>query len=206
MISPALGVARRSDYAAGRAAVPTFDEYVPQVAQAVSAGTHRVYCSYWERICRHWGSRPISEPTPLEIKRLAEQIRDDVVVRRNARGGRSAAEHLIAAMRCVYRHAVMDGLIREADNPAAKVAKPRRLASTRRVIPDAQLAQITEIVETTGNDPHLDALLLRLHLETACRRGGAGRGRRRGGRPSRYATGSTTSPGPDHHRYSPRRR
>jgi integrase len=162
-----------TDTTAASAAVPTFDEYVWQVAEAVSPGTRRVYSSYWQRICQLWGTRRITEPTPLEIKRLAEQIRGHVVVRRNARGGRTAAEHLISAMRCVYRHAVMDGLIREADNPAAKVAKPRRLASTRRAIPEAQLAAIIHITATTGNDPHLDSLLIRLHLETACRRGGA---------------------------------
>lgn len=154
-------------------AVPTFDEYTARVAEAVSPGTRRVYSSYWRRICHHWGARRITEPTPLEIKRLAEEIRVDVVVRRNARGGRTAAEHLIAAMRCIYRHAVMDGFIREVDNPAAKVAKPRRLASTRRAIPKAQLASITHIAGSTGNDPNLDRLLIRLHLETACRRGGA---------------------------------
>jgi len=107
-----------------RTAVPTFNEYVPQVAQAVSLGTRRVYSSYSERITVRWGHRPIIEPTPLEIKRLAEEIRGEVIVRRNARGGRSAAEHLIAAMRCIYRRAVMDEPIREADNPATKVAKP----------------------------------------------------------------------------------
>jgi integrase len=162
-----------ADTTADRTMAPTFGEYVPQVAQAVAPGTRRVYSSYWDRITLHWGTRPITEPTPMEIKRLAEQMRGEVVVRRNARGGRSAAEHLIAAMRCIYRHAVMDGLIKEADNPAIKVAKPRRLASTRRAIPETQLTQIVEIAGTTGNDPDLDALLIRLHLETACRRGGA---------------------------------
>jgi site-specific recombinase XerD len=96
-----------------------------------------------------------------------------VVARRNARGGRSAAEHTIAALRCIYRHAIADGLIGEADNPAAKVAKPRRLPSTRRAVPDSRLAEINHVAATTGNDPALDALLLRLHTETACRRGGA---------------------------------
>jgi integrase/recombinase XerC len=158
---------------AASVAVPTFEEYVGQIAEAVSPGTRRVYGSYWRRICHHWGKRRITEPTPLEIKRLAEGIRSSVIVRRNTRGGRTAAEHLIAAMRCIYRHAVMDGLIREADNPAAKVAKPRRLASTRRAVPETQLAAIIHIATTTGNDPHLDGLLIRLHLETACRRGGA---------------------------------
>jgi hypothetical protein len=61
-------------------------------------------------------------------------IKTNVVARRNARGGRSAAEHLVAALRCLYRHAEDDGLIGEADNPARKVAKPRRLPSTRRAL------------------------------------------------------------------------
>jgi integrase len=40
-------------------------------------------------------------------------------------------------------------------------------------VPDAQLAEINEVVSTTGNDPALDALLMRLYTETACRVGGA---------------------------------
>ena len=93
--------------------------------------------------------------------------------RRNARGGRSAAEHLIAALRCMYRHAEDDGLIDAADNPARKVDKPRRLPSTRRAVADTRLAEINQAAATTGDDPELDTLLLRLHTETACRRGGA---------------------------------
>jgi integrase len=54
-----------------------------------------------------------------------------------------------------------------------KVAKPRRLPSTRRAITDTRLGEINYIAATTGNDPSLDTLLLRLHTETACRRGGA---------------------------------
>ncbi|WP_433869260.1 tyrosine-type recombinase/integrase [Saccharopolyspora sp. CA-218241] len=152
---------------------PTFAEYVPRVAEAVSAGTRRVYRSYWNRVVEKWGQRRLDEPTPLEIKHLAEQVRAEVVVRRNARGGRSAAEHLIAALRCVYRHAVADGIVAESANPARKVPKPRRLPSTHRGLPDARLAEINRVAATTGNDPGLDTLLLRLHLETACRRGGA---------------------------------
>jgi site-specific recombinase XerD len=100
-------------------------------------------------------------------------IKTHVVARRNARGGRSAQEHLVAALRCLYKRAVDDGLIAEAENPAQKVAKPRRLPTTRRALPDTRLAEISEIAATTGDDPELDTLLLRLHTETACRRGGA---------------------------------
>jgi integrase len=158
---------------ARHAEMPTFNDYIERVSQAVSDGTRRVYTSYWNRIRHAWGSRRLDEPTPLEIKQLAERLRVVVVPRRNARGGRSAAEHTIAALPCLYSYAVADGLIAETANPAIRVAKPRRLASTRRALPDSQLAQIVQIAAMTGNDPALDCLLLRLHIETACRRGGA---------------------------------
>jgi integrase/recombinase XerC len=157
----------------GRPAVPTFAEYVPVVSAAVTAGTRRAYGSYWNRVVEHWGSRRLDEPTPSEIRQLMAWVKTHVVARRNARGGRSAEEHLVAALRCLYRRAVGDGLIAEADDPARKVAKPRRLPSTRRAVPEARLAEINAVAAATGDDPELDALLLRLHTETACRRGGA---------------------------------
>jgi integrase/recombinase XerC len=158
---------------ANRPAVPTFVEYVPVVSAAVSAGTRRAYGSYWNRILAHWGDRRLDEITPSEIRQLMAWVKTHVVARRNARGGRSAQEHLVAALRCLYQRAIEDGLIAEADNPARKVAKPRRLPSTRRAVTDTRLAEINEAAATTGDDPELDTLLLRLHTETACRRGGA---------------------------------
>jgi integrase/recombinase XerC len=139
----------------------------------VSAGTRRVYASYWNRILDHWAQRRLDEPRPSDIQQLVEHVKAQRVVRRNGRGGRSAAEHLVAALRCLYNHAVADGYLTEADNPARRVTKPRRLATTRQAVPDTRLAEINQIAGTTGNDPALDTLLLRLHTETACRRGGA---------------------------------
>jgi integrase/recombinase XerC len=153
--------------------VPTFAEYVPVVSAAVTGGTRKAYGSYWNRVVEQWGSRRLDEPTPSEIKQLVAYVRANTVPRRNARGGRSAAENLIAALRCLYKSAEEDGLIKERDNPARKVAKPRRLPSTRRAVNDARLAEINQIAATTGDDPELDTLILRLHIETACRRGGA---------------------------------
>lgn len=156
-----------------QAQVPTFGEYVPVVSAAVTAGTRRMYGTYWNRVLDQWAQRRLNEPTPSDIHALVEHAKTHVVVRRNAPGGRSAAEHLMAALRCLYRHAEADGYIRPTDNPAAKVSKPRRQPSTRRAIPDGRLADINRVAATTGNDPALDTLLLRLHIETACRRGGA---------------------------------
>ena len=83
-----------------------------------------------------WTSGPTGAWTRSPPRRSAagRARQDQVVARRNARGGRSAAEHLIAALRCLYRHAEDDELIDPADNPARKVAKPRRLPSTRRAV------------------------------------------------------------------------
>ena len=136
-----------------RKPVPTFAEYVPVVSAAVSAGTRRAYGSYWNRIIEQWGGRRLDEPTPSEIRQLMAYVKTHVVARRNARGGRSAEEHLVAALRCLYQRAVDDGLIAEADNPARKVAKPRRLPSTRRAVPDTRLAEINQVAATTGDDP-----------------------------------------------------
>ena len=168
-LSPADLVAAPRD----RAVVPTFAEYVPVVSAAVSAGARRAYGSYWNRVVEQWGGRRLDEPTPSEIRQLMAYVKTHVVQRRNARGGRSAQEHLVAALRCLYKRAVEDGLITEADNPARKVAKPRRLPSTRRAVPDTRLAEINQVAAATGDDPELDTLLLRLHTETGCRRGGA---------------------------------
>ena len=158
---------------AARPAAPAFAEYIPVVSALVSDGCRKAYGSYWNRITEQWGSRRIDEPTPSEIRQLVQHVRANVVPRRNSRGGRSAAEHLIAALRCMYKHAEEDGLIDPADNPSRKVDKPRRLPSTRRAVADKRLAEINHAAATTGDDPELDTLLLRLHTETACRRGGA---------------------------------
>ncbi|WP_222849926.1 tyrosine-type recombinase/integrase [Trebonia kvetii] len=153
--------------------IPTFADYIPQVSRAVSDGTRRVYSTYWNHAVTAWGPRLITSVTPLEISQLAADIKTNVTPRRNARGGHGAAEHLIGALRCMYNHAVADRLLPEADNPAARVSKPRRQPSARMALPDARLFEITAVAATTGNDPALDALLIRLHTETACRRGGA---------------------------------
>jgi integrase/recombinase XerC len=88
-----------------RKPVPTFAEYVPVVSAAVSAGARRAYGSYWNRVLDNWGNRRLDEPTPSEIRQLMIYVKTHVVARRDARGGRSAEEHLVAALRCLYQRA-----------------------------------------------------------------------------------------------------
>jgi len=129
--------------------VPTFSEYIPQVSRAVSPSTARSYGSYWRRVEEAWGNRRLDEPSPSEIKQLAEESRANALVRRNSRGGRNEAENFIAAVRCLYRHAVNDQLLTEGQNPAAK---PRRLPSPRRALADHELVDINTAAATTGDD------------------------------------------------------
>lgn len=156
-----------------QAAVPTFADFIPHVAAAASAGTLKAYGTYWNRIVELWGQRRLDEPTPLEIELLGKQLRAGRIQRRTDRGGASTEEHFVGAMRCLYRRAVANGHNAEARNPAAKVAKPRRQPSNRHAIADERLADIIHAAANGGDDPVLDSLILRLHKETACRRGGA---------------------------------
>lgn len=156
-----------------RSPLPTFAEFIPTVERLVSEGTRRCYGSYWKKILAAWPERRLDEPLPSEIAELAEQVKVQAVVRRSSRGGRSAAEHLIGAFRRIYKVAVDDGLIAAADDPSQKVKKPKRLPSRRRGLQNELVERIEEAARSTGDDPALDALLIRFHVETASRRGGA---------------------------------
>ncbi len=156
-----------------RKPVPTIDEYIPVVAATLGESTRQTYMTYWNRTSAQWGTRTLLEVTPSEIAEFCEDIKSNSVLRRNGRGGASAAESFISALRCLYKHAEKDGLITEAENPARKAAKPHRQPSTRGALTNSQLAEINHFAATTGDDPELDTLLIRLHTETACRRAGA---------------------------------
>jgi hypothetical protein len=59
--------------------VPTFAEYVPVVAGAVTAGTRRAYGPYWNRVLEHWADRRLDEPSPSEIRALMAHVKTHVV-------------------------------------------------------------------------------------------------------------------------------
>lgn len=154
------------------AVLPTLTEYLPRVRAAASPGTARTYSTYWDRMQRLWGLRRLDEITATDIEALQRTLTATALRRRNHRAGRHTAENLIAAARAIYNRAIADDLLDLHDSPAHRVAKPRRLPSTRRALTEAELAQIYAAARTSGNDVILDTLLLRLHTETAARRGG----------------------------------
>lgn len=153
--------------------LPTLAEYLPHVVAAAGPGARRTYGTYWNRMAAAWGERPLDAVAASDIEAMQRQIAATARSRRNSRSGRHAGEHVIAAARAIYNRAIADGLIDAAASPAHRVVKPRRLPSTRRALTPDELEEINLAARTSGNDILLDALLLRLHTETACRRGGA---------------------------------
>ncbi|WP_433678835.1 tyrosine-type recombinase/integrase [Nocardia sp. CA-119907] len=152
--------------------MPTFGEYIAKLRTSLPKTTVKNYSTYWQVIENAWSDRKLDEPTATEIAGLVEHKRANAAVRRNSRDGHGAAIHMVSAFRCIYSHAESDGLIKPRDNPAQKVAKPRRLDSPRHALTRQQVIEIGGVASTTGNDTELDALIVRLHIEAACRRAG----------------------------------
>jgi site-specific recombinase XerC len=153
--------------------VPTVAEYLPRVEAAAGSGARRTYGPYWRHLGDAFGVRRLDAITASEIEALQRHLVTSAVARRNSRGGRYSGEHLISAARAVYNRAIADGFITAERSPAHRVVKPRRLPNTRRALTPRELGLINSAARSSGNDVVLDALLLRLHTETACRRGGA---------------------------------
>ncbi|WP_280479272.1 hypothetical protein [Nocardia asiatica] len=119
-----------------------------------------------------WRNRPIDELTVTEFRQLIAETRASGVLRSNSRDGSVRERLFITALRRLYQFALEDGLIDPHHNPAARLKRPRNLRSSRHALPSDLLAGINTAAATTGHDPELDVLLIRLHTETACRRAG----------------------------------
>lgn len=152
---------------------PTFGEYLPTVVAAGGRGASRTYGTYWTRMATTWADRRLDEVHASDIEAMKNTAATTARSRRTTNRGWHASEHVVAAARAIYNHAIADGLIQQKDSPAHRVTKPRRLPNTRRALTAWELDQINTTARISGNDAVLDALLLRLHTETACRRGGA---------------------------------
>lgn len=154
-------------------AVPIVSDYLPRVIAAASSAQRAKYGAYWHRAERLYGDKALDDIRVSDLLALQQQAINSACRRSNSRHGRHAGEGCLRAMRFLYRLAVADGLISSTANPAAVIPLPRRLPSPRRALTSRELAAIYDVVYSSGNDIALDSLLLRLHLETACRRGGA---------------------------------
>jgi len=149
----------------------TVAEYLPQVEDAATEGKKKTYATYWRLLNDHLGDKSLSEIKTSTLQTLSLYAKTHAVKRSNSRNGTSAQESCISAMRCFFSLAVADGLIEKS--PAAALKKPTRQISDRRAFSDDEVVALYKVTSTGGDDPALDTLLLRFHLETGARRGGA---------------------------------
>lgn len=159
----------------------TVREWVVKVQQATEPGTRRVYDRYWKALCDGFeeeglvvaalGDKQLEEVDALDIEVGMLAAKRNAVRRRTSHDGSSAAEHYIAAARRLFAKAVAVGEV--ATSPAHQVEKPRRTQSQRRALTWEEVQQYFRVVASDGNDPALDVLLVRFHLETGARRQGA---------------------------------
>jgi integrase len=150
---------------------PTLAEYVETVAPSFTEGTAATYRSYWRVAVARYGDRPVDaiDADDCEVV-LADAVRR-AQQRRPSSDGRSSRENCIAALRALFGRAERAGLVTK--NPAKDLDKPRRRESRRRALDDAELNEAIDAVRTTSQDPDLDLLLVRFHLESGARREGA---------------------------------
>jgi integrase len=150
---------------------PSLTDFMVKVIAAASPAQLQSYTRHWRRACERFGELRLDQVRASDI--IALQRAGAASGRGGSRGGRYAGENAVRAMRVVFRLAEADGWIDHGHNPAALVKLPRRLPSTRRGLTLREVAEVNQAVAAGGRDPALDCLLVRLHLETACRRGGA---------------------------------
>jgi integrase/recombinase XerC len=151
----------------------TVAEFLPFVDAATSEGARKTYRTYWRRLVEEMGDRQLAalKSTELESFILGTKAMAVKKPRSNSRYGVSAQESCVSALRRFFKLALQDGYVTK--NPMKDVEKPPRLRPRRRSFSDDEVAEIYAVTTNGGDDPALDTLLLRFHLETGARRAGA---------------------------------
>lgn len=122
------------------------------------------------RALRQWiekhGDAPVNAITPRQIEAFCKKLEREA--RARGKTGVYSFEHALDALRWLFTRAVQARDL--YDNPAHEIKSPPRPRSGRRALMSSELADIWWVATTTGNDPELDGLILRVHRETAARR------------------------------------
>jgi integrase len=156
----------------GRTA-PTLSQFQARATAACTPYQKSAYVPVWRRACASHGDTPLDQITTMDLRILQQTAVAHAVPRASGRSGRYSGERVVRAMRALFLMAERDGWIDHRHNPAAQLPLPRRKPSTRRGLSSRELAEINAVVPVGSRDPALDCLIIRLHVETACRRGGA---------------------------------
>ena len=164
-------VAESSGSADGPSVAPTVAEYVETVGASFSKGTAGTYKSYWRLAVTRFGGRPLTRSVSTTANRLwlmpwsgLDAIDPEPTADRPAR---------TASGRCAPSSPGPSGPVSSSKARPTNLEKPRRLPNRRRALEDDELREVIDAVRTTSQDPDLDLLLIRFHLESGARREGA---------------------------------
>ncbi|WP_053718033.1 site-specific integrase [Saccharothrix sp. NRRL B-16348] len=153
--------------------MPTFAELVPKAIEAMPEGSRRTYRTYLNKLLEVWGPRRLDEFDAEEARRFLTYTQETAQVRRTGTGGGGAAQHARRALSWLYRYAEEHEFISSRQNVIKLIPTPPSSQSRRHALSPQLVADILAAARGTGVDPTLDALILRFHLETAARTGGA---------------------------------
>jgi integrase len=162
---------------APEARLPTVAGYIETIAATFTPGTTRTYRPYWRLAAVRLGDRRLDDIAVADLQAVVDDAVSRARRRRPDSTARASQESCVTALRALFARAVAAGLV--SANPALALTKPRRARSRRRALDDDELAELIAAVRTTSNDPDLDLLLVRFHLESGARREGALNLRRR---------------------------
>ncbi|GEA90111.1 hypothetical protein Q760_16125 [Cellulomonas cellasea DSM 20118] len=151
--------------------VPTVAEFLIKVEALTNSTSRRTMESYWKKLGTRLGSRRLDEVKPSDIREFMNWCQENAVSRANGTNGTGAARNALSTARYVWKLAIEDGLVRTS--PAADVAQVKRTPRLRPALDASELADLASVASESGDDPELDALLLRFHWETGARREGA---------------------------------
>ena len=160
------------EFVAARA-MPTFAELMPKAIEAMPAGSARTYVTYLNKLVATWGPRRLDEFDAGEARRFLARVRETAQVRQSSIGGNAAERHAHRALSWLYRYAVDHEFITERQNVMRLVSRPVTGQARRHALSPQLISDILGVARSTGFGPALDALILRFHLETAARTGGA---------------------------------
>lgn len=150
---------------------PTVSEFRPRVQASASSGAVETYKTYWDDLEAALGDIQLGEITTTDLKLVAKDVKERARQKRPSNAGRGAEEHFVSAARLFFRTAVEDRLI-DVD-PTANLTKPRRGKGRRRPLNEGELFEVVRVTPVGSDDPELDQLLVRFHIETGARRAGA---------------------------------
>lgn len=151
--------------------VPTVAAYRAVVEPLLSAQTRPTYKPHLDRLDAAHGPDPIDSIVVDDLAVLAAAARTHAAAAPQATaGGSGAEENFVAAMRWFFGRAYGSNYLLR--NPAERLKKPRRNRSQRRALEADELAEVATVAASGGDDPVLDAILIRFHVETGARREG----------------------------------